>query len=274
MSMIEPNKIPQGQIVNVLLNPIKMDQPQVINLDKPNGNNIPVADPKNQGAVLQSRISLDVLPVQQGENKTEKSSFFQESQIWKEIEWLTMNNQYPEAIPLALQWLVSQNSVSQSDCIKVAGICLLGGEHKLYENIIDMMPYSKEPRIPSDAQKKLLTSFKTEVESKLKTKQEKERGQERTPNTKIGTELGANVIVPETSNSKKSEALQYVLNIETLVESNQSVPRINIIHAVSTLNLEGFNKEANGLIKFITNEYNVTTITKEDIKPILNALGK
>lgn len=66
------------------------------------------------------------------------------NELEKEIGWLTMNNEYKKAIPKALEWLLSKDIVTQSECIHAAGICLLGERHDIYSTILSMVPSSRQ----------------------------------------------------------------------------------------------------------------------------------
>ncbi len=110
-----------------------------------------------------SRVALPVL------SEVAKEPLKTEYQLERDIGWLQMNNEYKKAIPLALELLLSKGSVDQSECISVAGICLLGRRHDIYLAILQQMPrVQKDRKILTDIKKIELNNFKIEVEDELK----------------------------------------------------------------------------------------------------------
>ncbi len=116
-----------------------------INLGTVNGN-------VDRG-IVKTRISLPVL-----DNKTQESI----PNLYKleaEIDQLTMNNEHSKAIPKVLEWLFKKNAVTQSDCIRAAGICLLGGKHDIYLALLDIAPRSHQQKSFNDAEKEKLNKL-------------------------------------------------------------------------------------------------------------------
>ncbi len=155
---------------------------------------------------------------------------------------------YKKALPLALQ-LYLDNPLDDSNKKRVQGIALLAGgkeNHSIYLIFVDK---KDTPEIV----KGVLPRAQAEAEAIVKEK----------PRTTFVAQAP----------KKEPESFKYTLALAELVSSGQPVLRMDLIHAISELNLAGpqYNELANGLTDFITRDNNVE-LSLSDIKPVLDAI--
>lgn len=81
---------------------------------------------------------------------------------WREVDKLTLNNKHKEAIPVAIHALLTQEHVSQSECVRVAGVCLLGGRYDIYDYLTKIMPaYATKKTLNAEEKEYLTKAIKT-----------------------------------------------------------------------------------------------------------------
>ncbi len=158
---------------------------------------------------------------------------------------------YKKALPLVLELYLGDPSEDNRQ--RAQGIALLAGgkeNHDLY------LAFVGKKATPAIVERALLRA-RTEAEAVVEEE----------------SRITKTFVVRAAKEEPKS--FKYTLALAGLVSSGQPVPRLNLIHAISELNLAGpqYNQVTNSLTDFITRDSNVNLATS-DMQPVLEAIEK